>query len=268
MLVTGEGAGLWADRSYLVGVQYRTDANLTARQSIYAWQEPVIDLPAAVLDWTGLRGDETVADIGCGNGAYLAELARRQHAGRVVGVDLSAGMLWSARARAGDAALLAADAAALPLADGRCDVVLASHMLYHLPCPQAALRELRRVTRQGGRVVIVLNGSDHLRELRELMSAALAEISAAAPRQRFERIRLDRGQEMAAAMFRTVTRHDFIAELVLPDSKPVAEYVRSTFLAQSLPDPQQLAAAVTSRLAIRPGSPFRVRTHSGCLICQ
>jgi DNA-binding transcriptional LysR family regulator len=40
----------WADRAFLRGRQYRTDANLTARQSIYAYQHPRIDLQAAVLD--------------------------------------------------------------------------------------------------------------------------------------------------------------------------------------------------------------------------
>jgi cyclopropane fatty-acyl-phospholipid synthase-like methyltransferase len=96
----GDAAQAWTDRSCLQNVQYRTDANLAARQSVYAYQHPRIDLPAAVLDLPGLRGGETVADVGCGNGAYLAELASRGHAGPVLGVDLSPGMLRSARRRA------------------------------------------------------------------------------------------------------------------------------------------------------------------------
>jgi SAM-dependent methyltransferase len=69
--------GLWADRDFLCGVQYRTDRNLAARQSIDACQHPPIDLPARVLDLAAPSTWETVADVGCGNGAYLAELARR-----------------------------------------------------------------------------------------------------------------------------------------------------------------------------------------------
>jgi cyclopropane fatty-acyl-phospholipid synthase-like methyltransferase len=82
-------AGRWADRSYLRDVQYRTDANLAARQSMYAYQHPRLDLAAAVLGLGGLHGEETVADVGCGNGAYLAELAARGHAGPVLGMDMS-----------------------------------------------------------------------------------------------------------------------------------------------------------------------------------
>ena len=72
-----DGGAVWTDRCCLQQVQYGTEANLAARQSLYAHQHPPIDLPAAVLDLATLRGDETVADVGCGNGGYLAELARR-----------------------------------------------------------------------------------------------------------------------------------------------------------------------------------------------
>jgi ubiquinone/menaquinone biosynthesis C-methylase UbiE len=116
----------WTDRSCLQHVQYRTDANLAARQSIYTYQQPRIDLPAAVLGLAALRGRETVADVGCGNGAYLAALAARGHAGPVLGMDLSVGMLGAARRRVPEARLAAADAAALPLPDGACDLARAA----------------------------------------------------------------------------------------------------------------------------------------------
>jgi SAM-dependent methyltransferase len=267
--VTDHDASFWADPSYLLDVQYRTDANLAVRQSIYAYQWPSIDLPKVVLDLAALRGDETVADIGCGNGVYLAELSRRGHAGRMLGVDLSAGMLRSARSRVADVALAAGNAAALPLADGACDVALAMHMLYHLPDPAAAVRELRRVTRRGGRVLVSLNGSDHLRELRDLMTAALADIGLANLRpEPFERIDLERGQVLLSEVLPAVTRHDFVSGLLLPGNEPVVGYVRSTFLAQILPSPQRLVVAVTSRLSAEPGNTLRVRTHSGCLVCN
>ena len=63
----------WADGAYLRSVQYKTDANLSARQSIYAFQHPPVDLPARVLDLAAPAASDTVADIGCGNGRYLAE---------------------------------------------------------------------------------------------------------------------------------------------------------------------------------------------------
>jgi SAM-dependent methyltransferase len=275
--MTRDDARLYTDRSWLREVQYRTDANLAARQSIYAYQHPRLDLPAVVLALAGLRGGETVADVGCGNGAYLAELVRRGHAGPVLGLDLSAGMLGSARRRAPGARLVVADAAALPLRDEATDLTLAIHMLYHVPEPSAAVRELRRITRPGGRVLVVLNGEDHLRELRALITTALGDVTNGAPlhperlrpeRLRPERLRLDEGEELLAREFTSVTRHDFGAELVIPGSQPVEDYVRSMGVTQDLADPEALIAAVGRLVSRHDQGTFRIRTHSGCLVCS
>jgi SAM-dependent methyltransferase len=98
--VAEPGAGLWADRTFLREVQYQTDRNLAARQSIYVYQQPPVNLMSQVLDLAAPCGFEVVADIGCGNGLYLAELGRRRHAGPFLGVDMSPGMLRAARQRA------------------------------------------------------------------------------------------------------------------------------------------------------------------------
>jgi SAM-dependent methyltransferase len=258
---------MWTDRSCLRDLQYRTDANLAARQAIYAYQRPKLDLPPAVLGLIALRGDETVADVGCGNGAYLAELDRRGHAGPVLGVDLSAGMLAAARSRAPRASLIAADAAALPLCDDASDLTLAMHMLYHLPEPANAVRELRRITRPGGQVLVVLNGEDHLRELRDLISAARRIVSGWEPPPR-ERLRLDAGEVLLASQFASVTRRDFTSELLVPGPEPVEACVRSMIITQDQADPRALAAAVGSLVPESHGEPLRIRTHTGCLVCS
>jgi SAM-dependent methyltransferase len=258
----GDGATVWTDRCCLQQVQYGTEANLAARQSLYAYQHPPVDLPAAVLDLATLRGDETVADVGCGNGGYLVELARRAHAGRVLGVDLSAGMLEAARRHAPAAWLTAGDAAVLPLRDRAADLTLAAHMLYHVPDPRAAVRELRRVTRPGGTVLVVLNGPDHLRELRDLIAATL-RIGTSEP-SLGDQLRLDDGQELLAGEFSSITRHDFTSELRLPDPGPVEDYVRSMINVRNGRDIAAIAAAVAGRVG---AGPFRVRVDTGCLVC-
>ena len=87
--MTDANSSWWTDQPFLRGVQYATDRNLAARQSIYSYQQPRIDLPAAVLDALDLTGAEIIADVGCGNGIYLAELGRRGHEGGQLGVDAS-----------------------------------------------------------------------------------------------------------------------------------------------------------------------------------
>jgi SAM-dependent methyltransferase len=270
-------AGSWDDRAYLRGIQYKTDANLAARQSIYAYQQPRVDLAARVVDLAGPASSDTIADIGCGNGMYLAELARRGLPCRVLGVDLSVGMLTAARQRlatvVGPArvALAGGDATALPLRDGAADLVLAAHMLYHVPEPAGALRELRRVTRPGGRVVIVLNGASHLRQLRTAIAAVVPGGGAVAggggAAARIERVTLDDGESLARSFFGQVARHDFRAELRVPGPGPIADYVRSLPGTRPGAAPAEFAAAVVAALPRAPEGHYVITAHAGCLVC-
>jgi SAM-dependent methyltransferase len=268
---------VWTNRSFLRDVQYRTDANLAARQSIYAYQEPRIDLVGRALDLAladdpgpgsdSGAGARTIADIGCGNGVFLAELARRGYAGHLIGADMSPGMLRAARQRTRHPALLAADATALPFRDESADVTLAMHMLYHVPEPELAVLELRRITRLGGRLVVGLNGADHHRELRALITAALARLGHDPAPMASDRLGLDQGEILLRRVFASVTRYDFAGTLVLPDPEPVAAYVRSLPAAGWFADPEVLVRAVTSRLPRGSDGPFRDTSHSGCLVC-
>lgn len=249
-------AEIWADRAYLRDVQYKSDANLAARQSIYAYQEPKIDIAARALDIAGVPAGGVVADVGCGNGAYLAELARRGFGGRVIGADLSLGMLSAAIDRGvGAARLVNADATALPLRDGAADLTLAMHMLYHVPSPPDAVRELRRITRQGGTAVVALNADDHMGVLREALQACGVSKPG-------DRVRLDHGEALLRLAFSSVTRHDFVAP-VLPPPEAVAAYVRSLHL--SAPEP--VVTRVLSLLFPNDQSRLTITSHSGILVC-
>ncbi len=270
---------LLTDRNYLTRVQYQTDGNLAARQSIYAYQRSGIDVATAVIDVASLGGHETVADIGCGNGRYLAELARRGHGGRLLGADLSAGMLRAARnavmsatQREGQrAGLVAGDAAALPVADDVADVTLAPHMLYHVPDRPAAVREFRRITRPGGQVLVVLNATGHLAEFRDIVDCAAADIGVRVRGTWVEErtdaagLNLDSGARLLAQVFGTVQRHDFVGELVVPGPPPVLDYVASMRSTQLLARPAELVEAVAARL---PDGQLTIRTHCGVLACR
>jgi SAM-dependent methyltransferase len=117
------------------------------------------DLPAycAAVAEAGIRRDGTVIDVGCGTGRALPPLrAAVGPAGMVIAFDITPEMLHAARpaSAAAGAALVLADARALPVADGSADAIFAAGLVNHLPDTEAGLRELARVTRPGGLLVL------------------------------------------------------------------------------------------------------------------
>ncbi len=109
------------------------------------------------------RGD-ALLDVACGPGILAAHLAA--DAGSVVGVDLVPEMLERARRECRERGLenarfLEGAAESLPFREAAFDAVVSRLALHHLLDPGAALREMARVTRPGGRVVIAdLRGAD------------------------------------------------------------------------------------------------------------
>jgi SAM-dependent methyltransferase len=117
------------------------------------------DLPAyaQAVETAVPRPGDLALDVGCGTGRALPSLAAAVGpSGRVIGFDLTPGMLEAARGKGRDkyAALVLADARRLPLTDAVADVVFAAGLVQHLPDPGAGLAELARVTRPGGRLVL------------------------------------------------------------------------------------------------------------------
>ena len=203
---------------------YGTPAPLRARASLYDHLEEPVDLVARVLDVAEVDGAE-VLDVGCGPGSYLAG-AVRGSARRVVGLDLSPGMAATAREAVPSAGVVNGDAQALPFRSAAFDVVLAPHMLYHVPDIPAAAAELRRVVREQGVVVAVANGAAHLRELRRVVMAAAADVVGGEP-QPFvaftERFSMENGEGFLGPVFQ-ISVEPLRNRLRVPDAGPVVAY--------------------------------------------
>lgn len=151
------------------------DARLQRRIQRYGWERAA---EAYARHWhgplAGLHGDllalaapatgEAVLDVACGAGVVALATARAVGpGGRVLGVDLADTMVQAARQQAqnlglGQARFERMDAEQLELPDAGFDLALCVLGLMYVPDAEAALRELRRVLRPGGRAVIAVWG--------------------------------------------------------------------------------------------------------------
>jgi SAM-dependent methyltransferase len=106
----------------------------------------------------GLTSGAKVADIGCGAGHDAAALARLVGPeGHATGVDVSSAMIEEADKRFAETEnlnFLAAPADALPFETGSLDAIRADRVLIHVPDPIAAIKEMLRVLRPGGRIAL------------------------------------------------------------------------------------------------------------------
>jgi ubiquinone/menaquinone biosynthesis C-methylase UbiE len=138
-------------------------------------------------------GPASVLDIGTGTGIVLRAMARTSPEGsRLTGCDRSIGMVRTARARLPRGRFVGADATMLPFRGGSFDVVTASFVLSHLPDVEGGLREMARVLRSAGRLVVTswAAGSDPQGEAwRDLLGSFVspnlvrAAIERVAPRE-------------------------------------------------------------------------------------
>lgn len=116
------------------------------------YEEQILPLATAHL-----AGATSVLDVGTGEGQVARLAAAQAGVKRVVGVDPSWAQLDVARQRGGGPSYARAGAAALPFGDGAFDAVIACLVFEHIDDAAAALAEVGRVLRPGGRFLFFLN---------------------------------------------------------------------------------------------------------------
>jgi ubiquinone/menaquinone biosynthesis C-methylase UbiE len=200
-------------------------------------------VPAITTKWAEdlvhrakLRAGENVLDVACGTGVVARLAARKVTPGHVTGLDLNSGMLAVARNVSNEGEPVSwkeASALDLPFSSGHFDAVLCQLGLQFFPDQPKALREMRRVVRDSGRVALSVyspiertpGANAFVGALDEVLGPEASRIkrgehSFASPAQ-LEKLLLDAG-------FSTVDVHAVVQTIVFPS---VLDYVRFQLLA-------------------------------------
>jgi ubiquinone/menaquinone biosynthesis C-methylase UbiE len=187
-----------------------------------------------------------VLELGCGPGRlWLENLDRIPPAWVITLSDFSPGMIEEAQGNLAGAgrpfAFERVDVQSIPFADASFDMVIANHMLYHVPDRPRALAEIRRVLRPGGRFYAATIGAAHLREIGELVrrftSQTIWDLSATG---NFE---LENGAEQLAHFFTTVDLYRYQDGLIVTEAQPLIDYILSGRVGAALEGDQAIELA-------------------------
>lgn len=249
---------MFQDSDYLQNSQYKSSANLDARAELHRrFGTAVTPWQVWVFDHLRLEPGTAVLECGCGPGWLWRENVARIPPGcHLTLTDLSVGMVAEAEAAlqnsGHDFHFMTANIQELPFPDDSFDVVIANHMLYHVPDLAQGLREVRRVLKEDGRFIAATNGRDHLRELwqigRELWAGVddnfQGMLSGDFP------FRLDNGAAWLTAVFPHVTLSSYEDQLAVTEPEPILNFLFSTSIAgeNSQPTPD-MVAQVRQKLA-------------------
>lgn len=221
------------DAAYLQTRQYQSSANLSARINLhqrfstnpYGWLK-------WVFDQLNLQPGLQVLEVGGGPGTlWRTNLDRLPDGLRISFSDFSPGMVAEANNALGSDvrfSFVNADVQAIPFPTNSFDIVIANHMLYHVPQLALGVRELARVTRPGGRVYAATNGLNHMRDLQRLVSEFDGRDSGGvAPDQLARAFGLENAPEILGQAWAHVDVRQYEDALWVTEAQPLTRYVLS-----------------------------------------
>jgi SAM-dependent methyltransferase len=265
--------GFGTDADYLRDKQYKDATNLNARIALHARfaqaDEPWYPWLAGRVNWP--EGGE-VLEVGCGPGLLWTSIATLLPHLRLTLTDLSEGMLDAARSVV-DAiesielvATRACDAQDLPFPDSSFDVLVANHMLYHVPEPARAAAEFARVLRPDGVLLAATNGPNHLDVIADIARQVFGWSSLDFVDRRFGR---SNGGAILETAFGDVVWHDHPGRLVCDDPAAVVAYIQSSSAGLEA-DASQLAVLIQEvhNRFQSAGGVVTMTTDAGCFVAQ
>jgi SAM-dependent methyltransferase len=212
--------------------QYRDASNLNARIALHT---RFSTNPQGWMRWAfeqmRLASGERVLEVGAGPATMWQQNLERVPPGcEITLTDFSPGMVEQARQNLRGSyphfKLQVANVESLPFEDAGYDVVIANHMLYHVPSVPTALSEFRRVLKPGARLYAATNGRDNLREVFEL-------VTRFDERERFDvggviaSFTLENGAELLEAHFSPVRLLRYEDGLAVTEAEPLVAYLAS-----------------------------------------
>jgi ubiquinone/menaquinone biosynthesis C-methylase UbiE len=264
------------DPAYLrdqYGTTHKLDARIEAHQRYSERPDDYLDW---ILDRLDPQPGDLAIDVGCGKGSYHPRLVARG-VRAILGLDASSAMVAATQRQANEqgwpVVAIEASAEQLPVPDGSYDVAMANHVLFLIADQRAALRELRRVLKPSGRVVLSTNAEDHSARLLALHRTAAQKLDYTPVDRVTDRFNLGH-QALVEEVFPTAECFLRQDAFIFPSTEAALSYYASGLI-DALVDPPAdgshragLLSVVGDAIEaiIRREDVFRVAKNTGCFI--
>jgi len=213
--------------------QYENSSNLRARIKIHElfstnkygwmrWYFEQLDIPK----------NACVLELGCGDGSLWAKNSDRIPQGWVITLtDFSPGMLKDTKDNLSGMAknfkFKISDAMDIPFPNNSFDVVIANHMLYHVPDIDKAFSEIYRVLQPGGRFYASTVGKNHMAEMRDIVNRFNSDTITTKSWDVTEKFQLENGLKQVSKWFCDVLIKRYDDNLIVTEAGPLIDYIFS-----------------------------------------
>ena len=212
--------------------QYQNASNISARINLHSlYSQNKQGWFPWIYEQAGISSDMEILEIGCGDGTLWKEnlhsLPQKLH---ITLSDISEGMLRDARRAIGPTdprfSFAAFDCHSIPFPDQSFDLVLANHVLFYCEDIPAVCKEIRRVLKPGGRLLVGTYGKKHMQEVSRLVQDFDDRIVLSADRL-YEKFGRENGAALLAPFFSSIQWETYPDSLLVPDAEPLISYILS-----------------------------------------
>lgn len=255
-----------ASHAYKTGAQFDARVELHRRFSTYPggwypWLFEQISLPASGI----------AIEVGCGP-AFLWKGRAPQipTALQLILTDLSIGMVREARQNIGSAPnlnVLVGSAGELPFPDSSVDVLIANHMLYHVPDLDSALAGFAARLKPGGMLYAATNGQNHMQQMWNWVDEVLPDWDAPDTfRTGILSFCVQNGAAHLSRHFGHVEYIEIPDSLAITETQPIVDYLATVSMAHPLTETQRstLKTYLDAKLAAE--GVLNVRKETGLFI--
>ncbi len=219
------------DRIENVKEQYRNDSNLSVRINLHAKHSTN---KQGFIPWLfekyQFSNSNRILELGCGTGEQWQNRIQQLPSDCIIVLsDLSEGMVksvWEKYSNHKNLLVQTIDIQNIPFADNCFDVVIANHMLYHVPELSKALSGVKRILRSGGVFYSATNGNGGMRTF---LHNAFKQVN---PNSNFFTknflFNLQNGREILNGYFDDVQRCDYEDSLSITETQDLIDWLKST----------------------------------------